>query len=54
MHNPNAYCLIVKEQAKGNSIELSENGLAQIHYSKQHIDGYGILCYKKYLQFFNH
>jgi hypothetical protein len=40
--------LIFKEQAVGKVKEsgLRENGLAQPHYSIQHIEGYDILCYK--------
>jgi hypothetical protein len=38
--------LIFKEQAKVKNVRLRENGLAQSHYSLQHIEGYDILCYK--------
>jgi hypothetical protein len=39
--------LIFKEQAKVNDVRLREKGLAQTHYSMQHIEGYDILCYKE-------
>jgi hypothetical protein len=38
--------LIFKEQAKVKEIGLREKGLAQSHYSIQHIEGYDLLCYK--------
>jgi hypothetical protein len=38
--------LIFKEQAKVKEIGLREKGLAQPHYSIQHIEGYDLLCYK--------
>jgi hypothetical protein len=38
--------LIFKEQAKVKKPGLSEKGLAQPHYSIQHIEGYDLLCYK--------
>jgi hypothetical protein len=38
--------LIFKEQAKVKNLELREKGLAQPHYSIQHIEGYDLLCYK--------
>jgi hypothetical protein len=38
--------LIFKEQAKVKDTGLRENGLAQPHYSIQHIEGYDLLCYK--------
>jgi hypothetical protein len=39
--------LIFKEQAKFKEIGLREKGLAQPHYSIQHIEGYDLfLCYK--------
>jgi hypothetical protein len=38
--------LIFKEQTKVNDIGLREKGLAQHHYSIQHIEGYDIICYK--------
>jgi hypothetical protein len=38
--------LIFKEQAKVKELGLREKGLAQPHYSIQHIEGYDILCYK--------
>jgi hypothetical protein len=41
--------LIFKEQAKVKDIALREKGLAQPHYSIQHIEGYDLLCYKKNL-----
>jgi hypothetical protein len=37
--------LIFKEQAKVKGIR--EKGLAQPHYSIQHIEGYDLLCYKE-------
>jgi hypothetical protein len=40
--------LIFKEQAKVKG--LREKGLAQPHYSIQHIEGYYLLCYKEYKQ----
>jgi hypothetical protein len=40
--------LIFKEQAKVKDIGLREKGLAQPHYSIQHIEGYDLLCYKEY------
>jgi hypothetical protein len=39
--------LIFKEQAKVNEPGLREKGLAQPHYSIQHIEGYDLLCYKE-------
>jgi hypothetical protein len=39
--------LIFKEQAKVKEPGLREKGLAQPHYSIQHIEGYDILCYKE-------
>jgi hypothetical protein len=44
--------LIFKEQAKIKRKRLREKGLAQPHYSIQHIEGYDLLYYKdnkKYL-----
>jgi hypothetical protein len=38
--------LIFKEQAKVKELELREKGLAQHHYSIQHIEGCDLLCYK--------
>jgi hypothetical protein len=38
--------LIFKEQAKVKEPGLREKGLAQPHYSIQHIEGYDLLCYK--------
>jgi hypothetical protein len=37
--------LIFKEKAKVKG--LTEKGLAQPHYSIQHIEGYDLLCYKE-------
>jgi hypothetical protein len=37
--------LIFKEQVKVEG--LREYGLAQPHYSTQHIEGYDLLCYKE-------
>jgi hypothetical protein len=39
--------LIFKEQAKVKGPGLREKGLAQPHYSIQHIQGYDLLCYKE-------
>jgi hypothetical protein len=39
--------LIFKEQAKVKESRLREKGLAQPHYSIQHIEGYDLLCYKE-------
>jgi hypothetical protein len=39
--------LIFKEQAKVKETTLREKGLAQPHYSIQHIEGYDLLCYKE-------
>jgi hypothetical protein len=38
--------LIFKEQAKVKEQGFREKGLAQPHYSIQHIEGYDLLCYK--------
>jgi hypothetical protein len=38
---------IFKEQAKDKDTGLREKGLAQSHYSIQHIEGYDLLCYKE-------
>jgi hypothetical protein len=38
--------LIFKEQAIIKEPGLREKGLAQPHYSIQHIEGYDLLCYK--------
>jgi hypothetical protein len=38
--------LIFKGKAKVKEIGLREKGLAQPHYSIQHIEGYDLLCYK--------
>jgi hypothetical protein len=43
--------LIFKEQAKVKKPGLREKGLAQPHYSIQHIEGYDLLCYKEYKQY---
>jgi hypothetical protein len=37
---------IFKEQAKVKEPGFREKGLAQPHYSIQHIEGYDLLCYK--------
>jgi hypothetical protein len=42
--------LIFKEQAKVKEPRLTEKGLAQPHYSIQHIEGYSLLCYKDNMQ----
>jgi hypothetical protein len=42
--------LIFKEQAKVKETRLREKGLAQPHYSIQHIEGDDLLCYKENLQ----
>jgi hypothetical protein len=39
--------LIFKQQAKVKEPGLREKGLAQPHYSIQHIQGYDLLCYKE-------
>jgi hypothetical protein len=39
--------LIFKEQVKIKNEGLREVGLAQPHYSIQHIEGYDLLCYKE-------
>jgi hypothetical protein len=39
--------LIFKEQAYVKGTRLREMGLAQPHYSIQHIEGYDLLCYKE-------
>jgi hypothetical protein len=39
--------LIFKEQAKVKEPGLREKGLAQSHYSIQHIEEYDLLCYKE-------
>jgi hypothetical protein len=39
--------LIFKEQTKVNEPGLREKGLAQPHYSIQHIEGHDLLCYKE-------
>jgi hypothetical protein len=45
--NPMHTALIFKEQSTVNQTGLSEKGLAQSHYSTQHIEGYDLLCYKE-------
>jgi hypothetical protein len=42
--------LIFKEQAQVKKPGLREKGLAQPHYSIQHIEGYDLLCYKDHKQ----
>jgi hypothetical protein len=39
--------LIFKEQAKVKDTGLREKGLAQFHYSMQHIEGLDLLCQKQ-------
>jgi hypothetical protein len=39
--------LIFKEQAKVKETGLRKKGLSQPHYSIQHIEAYGLLCYKE-------
>jgi hypothetical protein len=39
--------LIFKQQEKVKEQGLREKGLAQPHYSIQHIEGYGLICYKE-------
>jgi hypothetical protein len=46
--------LVFKEQAKVKEPGLREKGLAQPHYSIQHIEGYDLLCYKERSTFLNH
>jgi hypothetical protein len=43
--------LIFKEQAKVKNV--GEKGLAQPHYSIQHIEGKNLLCYKERSTFLN-
>jgi hypothetical protein len=43
--------LIFKEQAIVKVPEFREKRLAHTNHSIQHIDGYEVLCYKKYLHF---
>jgi hypothetical protein len=38
--------LIFKEQEKVKDTGLRKKGLAQPHYSIQHIEGYDLLCFK--------
>jgi hypothetical protein len=45
--------LIFKEQAKVKEPVLIEKGLAQPHYSIQHIEGFDLLCYKDIQQDIN-
>jgi hypothetical protein len=42
--------LTFKEQAKVKNTGQREKGLAQPHYSIQHIEGYALLCYKENIQ----
>jgi hypothetical protein len=44
---PMQTALIFKEQAKLKGSGLREKGLAQPHYSIQHIEGYDLLCYQE-------
>jgi hypothetical protein len=46
--------LIFKEQAQVKDVGLREKGLAQHHYSIQHIEGYDLLCCKEKSTFLNH
>jgi hypothetical protein len=46
--------LIFKQQAKAKKQTLREKGLAQPHYSIQHIEGYDLICYKHYRKDLNH
>jgi hypothetical protein len=48
--SPMHTALIFKEQAKVKNLTLREKGLAQHHYSIQHIKGYDLLCYKVNIQ----
>jgi hypothetical protein len=43
---PKHTALIFKEQARVKEPGLREKGIAQPHYSIQHIEGYDLLCYK--------
>jgi hypothetical protein len=45
--------LIFKEQGKVKEPGLREKGLAQPHYSMQHIEANDLLCFKK-ITFINH
>jgi hypothetical protein len=47
MNNPNAYCLDLQRARKSQGDRIREKGLAQPHYSIQHIEGYDLLCYKE-------
>jgi hypothetical protein len=49
MNNPNAYCLDLQRTSKNQAcrIKRKEKGLAQPHYSIQHIEGYDLVCYKE-------
>jgi hypothetical protein len=38
--------LFLKEQSKVKNVRLREKSLSQAYYSKQHIEGYDLLCYK--------
>jgi hypothetical protein len=44
---PMHIALIFKEHAKVKEPGLRQKGLAQPHYSIQHIEGYALLCYKE-------
>jgi hypothetical protein len=44
---PKHTALIFKEQAKVKEPRLREKGLSQPHYSKQHTEGYDLVCYKE-------
>jgi hypothetical protein len=44
--NPMHNAFIFKEQATVKNVGLREKGLAQPHYSIQHIEGYDLICYK--------
>jgi hypothetical protein len=46
--------LIFNEQAKVKEPGLREKGLAQPHYSIQHIERYDLLCYKERSTSLNH
>jgi hypothetical protein len=43
---PNTYCLEIQRTRKIKKPGLIEKGLAQPHYSIQHIEGYDLLFYK--------
>jgi hypothetical protein len=44
--------LIFKEQAKVKEPGLREKGLAQTHYSIQHIEGYDLLLYQEKIKIY--